>query len=75
MKDFLGTVVIAGLVACPLAYVLMQHWLSDYAYKINLTPVPFVIAVISLTIVTAILIGIQTIKAALANPVESLRSE
>ncbi|MDB5001617.1 MAG: hypothetical protein JWR76_2694 [Mucilaginibacter sp.] len=75
MKDFLGTVVIAGLVACPLAYVLMQHWLSDYAYKISLTPVPFVIAVISLTIVTAILIGIQTIKAALANPVESLRAE
>lgn len=75
MKDFLGIVIIAGLVACPLAYVLMQHWLSDYAYKINLTPVPFIIAVISLTIVTAILIGIQTIKAALANPVESLRSE
>jgi ABC-type antimicrobial peptide transport system permease subunit len=75
MKDFLGTVVIAGLVACPLAYVLMQHWLNDYAYKISLTPVPFIIAVILLTIVTAILISVQTIKAALANPVESLRSE
>jgi putative ABC transport system permease protein len=75
MKDFLGTVVIAGLVSCPLAYVLMQHWLNDYAYKISLTPVPFIIAVILLTIVTAILISIQTIKAALANPVESLRSE
>lgn len=75
MKDFLGTVVIAGLVACPLAYVLMQHWLNDYAYKISLTPIPFIIAVISLTIVTAALISIQTIRAALANPVESLRSE
>ena len=75
MKDFLGTVVIAGLVACPLAYVLMQHWLNDYAYKISLTPIPFIIAVISLTIVTAILISIQTIRAALANPVESLRAE
>jgi ABC-type antimicrobial peptide transport system permease subunit len=75
MKDFLGTVVIASLVACPLAHILMQHWLNDYAYKISLTAVPFIIAVILLTIVTAILISIQTIKAALANPVESLRSE
>jgi putative ABC transport system permease protein len=75
MKDFLGTVVIAGLVACPLAYYLMQHWLDNYAYKINLTPVPFILAVLGLTIVTAVLIGIQTVKAALANPVKSLRSE
>ncbi|RWY57235.1 ABC transporter permease [Mucilaginibacter gilvus] len=75
MKDFLGTVVIAGLVACPLAYYLMQHWLDNYAYKISLTPMPFVIAVLALTFVTAVLICIQTVKAALANPVKSLRSE
>jgi putative ABC transport system permease protein len=75
MKDFLGTVMVAGLVACPLAYLLMQHWLNDYAYKISLTPVPFVLAVLVLTFITAVLIGIQTIKAALANPVKSLRSE
>ncbi|MEO7214054.1 ABC transporter permease [Mucilaginibacter sp.] len=75
MKDFLGTVVIAGLVACPLAYYLMQHWLDNYAYKISLTPLPFVIAVLALTIVTAVLISVQTVKAALANPVKSLRSE
>jgi putative ABC transport system permease protein len=75
LKDFLGTVVIAGLVACPLAYYLMQRWLDNYAYKINLTPLPFIIAVLALTIVTAILISIQTIKAASANPVKSLRSE
>lgn len=75
LKDFLGTVIIAGLVACPLAYVMMLHWLNDYAYKISLTPVPFVIAVVALTLVTAVLISIQTIKAALNNPVKSLRSE
>jgi putative ABC transport system permease protein len=75
MKDFLGTVIIAGSVACPLAYFMMQHWLNNYAYKITLTPVPFILAVLTLTIVTAILISIQTIKAALANPVKSLRSE
>jgi len=75
MKDFLGTVVIAGVVACPLAYYLMQHWLDNYAYKISLTPLPFILAVLALTIVTAVLISIQTVKAALANPVKSLRSE
>ena len=75
LKDFLGTVVIAGLVACPLAYLFMRHWLNDYAYKISLTPVPFAIAVGALLFVTAILISIQTIKAALANPVKSLRAE
>lgn len=75
LKDFLGTVLIAGLVACPLAWYLMQHWLDNYAYKISLTPMPFLIAVLALTLVTAVLISIQTVKAALANPVKSLRSE
>jgi putative ABC transport system permease protein len=75
MKDFLGTVMIAGLIACPLAYLLMQHWLNDYAYKISLTPVPFVLAIVLLTLITAVLISIQTVKAALANPVKSLRAE
>jgi ABC-type antimicrobial peptide transport system permease subunit len=75
MKDFLGTVIVAGFIACPLAYLLMQRWLNDYAYKISLTPLPFVLAVVVLTLITAVLISIQTVKAALANPVKSLRSE
>lgn len=75
MKDFLVTVAIAGIVACPLAYWMMQHWLQGYTYKISITPVPFLIAVGALLTVTAILISIQTVKAAMANPVNSLRSE
>ncbi|MFD0763989.1 ABC transporter permease [Mucilaginibacter lutimaris] len=75
LKDFLGTVTIAGLVACPLAYWMMSKWLNNYAYKISLTAVPFAIAVFALLAVTAVLISLQTIKAALANPVKSLRSE
>jgi len=75
MKDFLGTVIIAGIVACPVAYFMMRHWLNDYAYKISLTPLPFAISVLSLVLVTAVLISIQTVKAALANPVKSLRTE
>jgi putative ABC transport system permease protein len=75
LKDFLGTVVIAGIIACPLAYWMMSKWLNSYAYKISLTVVPFAIAVVALLMITAVLISLQTIKAALANPVKSLRSE
>jgi putative ABC transport system permease protein len=75
MKEFLGVIVIAGLVACPVAYLIMHQWLNDYAYKIAITINPFMIAIVGLTVVTAILISIQTVKAALNSPVKSLRSE
>jgi putative ABC transport system permease protein len=75
LKDFLGTVAIAGLIACPLAYWMMHKWLSNYAYKIALTPIPFAVTITGLIIVTSILISLQTIKAALANPVKSLRAD
>ncbi|WP_419800876.1 ABC transporter permease [Mucilaginibacter sp.] len=75
LKEFLVTVLIAGLIACPIAFFIMQKWLSDYVYRITITAKPFLIAVAMLTFVTALLIVIQTVKAALANPVESLRSE
>lgn len=72
MKDFLVTVAIAGLVACPLAYLIMTHWLDGYASRISITPLPFIITMGILTVLTALLIGLQTIKVALANPVNSL---
>lgn len=75
LKDFLVVVLIAGLVACPVAYLVMQHWLNDYAYKISLSFQPFLLSVMVLTLVTAAIIILQTIKAALANPANSLKSE
>ena len=75
LKDFLGTVIFAGVIACPLAYWMMSKWLNGYAYKISLTPVPFAVAIIVLILVTSVLISLQTLKAALANPVKSLRSD
>ncbi|HMG09849.1 MAG TPA: FtsX-like permease family protein [Mucilaginibacter sp.] len=75
MKEFLGVILIAGLIACPVAYLIMNQWLNDYAYKVAITLNPFMIAIAGLTLVTAILITIQTIKAALDSPVKSLRSE
>ena len=75
MKDFLGIVVIAGVVACPLSYLIMSKWLNGYAYKVTITPIPFILTIALLTLITALLICIQTIKAALANPIKSLRTE
>lgn len=75
MQEFLGVIVIACLVACPLAYWMMSSWLSDYAYRVTIGLNPFMAAIVCLTLVTAILIAIQTIKAGLDSPVKSLRSE
>jgi putative ABC transport system permease protein len=75
LKDFLGVVIIAGVAACPIAYLIMQKWLSDYAYKIPVSASPFLLSVTLLTLITALVITLQTIKAAFANPSQSLRSE
>jgi putative ABC transport system permease protein len=75
LKDFLSVVLIAGLVACPLAYVIMQQWLNDYAYRISISLTPFICSIGFLTVITAVIIVLQTIRAAFANPVKSLKSE
>ncbi|MEJ7827219.1 MAG: ABC transporter permease [Segetibacter sp.] len=75
MKEVLLVIIIAGLIACPIAWFIMQGWLSDYAYRISLTAKPFVISVAGLAFITALLIIIQTIKTGIANPAKSLRTE
>ncbi|HEY2582806.1 MAG TPA: ABC transporter permease [Mucilaginibacter sp.] len=75
IKEFLAIVAIAGVIACPLAYLMMQKWLDGYAYRVTITGYPFILSIMLLTFITALLITIQTIKAALNNPVKSLRTE
>jgi putative ABC transport system permease protein len=75
IKEFLAIVIIAGVIACPLAWLMMHHWLNGYAYKIAITAYPFTASILLLTLITALLITMQTIKAALSNPVKSLRTE
>jgi ABC-type antimicrobial peptide transport system permease subunit len=75
MKEFLAVILVAGIIACPAAYLLLNHWLNDYVYRIDITAMPFVTAIILLGSITGILIIMQTIKTALANPVKSLRTE
>ena len=75
IKEFLTVIFIGGIIACPLAYILMNNWLQGYAYRINITVTPFIISIVCLGLITAFLICIQTIKAAISNPVKSLRTE
>jgi ABC-type antimicrobial peptide transport system permease subunit len=75
IRDFIIVAAAAGIIACPLAFLFMKHWLNDYAYRISITPMPFVIALIALFTVTIGLISFQVIRSTLLNPVNSLRSE
>ena len=75
IKEFVPVIGVAGLVACLPAWWLMRTWLNGYAYRIPLSALPFVVAILLLGIATALLITAQTIKAAWANPVKSLRTE
>lgn len=74
-KDFLKLVVLAFLIASPIAWWFLSKWLQDYAYKIDLTIWFFVFAGLLAMVIALFTVGSRTIKAALQNPVKSLRTE
>ena len=74
-KDFLKLVIIASLIAFPVGWFAMNKWLQDFAYRINISWWVFVIAGIVAILIALITISYQAIKAAIANPVKSLRTE
>ena len=74
-KEFIALVLIAFLIAVPAVYWSMSLWLDDYVYRITITWQVFAVAGVLIVFITLITISYQSIKAALANPVKSLRSE
>jgi ABC-type antimicrobial peptide transport system permease subunit len=74
-KDFVMLVIISFLIASPLAYYFMHNWLQNYTYRTPLSWWIFVAAGVGALIITIIVVSFQAIKAAIANPVESLRTE
>lgn len=74
-KDFLKLVFIAIVIASPIAYYFMQQWLADFAYRIDLEWWMFALAGAVAVVVAFLTVGFQSLKAAVANPVKSLRSE
>jgi putative ABC transport system permease protein len=74
-KDFLKYVLIATIIAWPLAWFAVHTWLQDYAYRINISWWIFVLAGLTACLIALVTISFQAIKAAVANPVKSLRTE
>jgi len=74
-KDFLKLVIIATVIATPVAYWAMNKWLQDFAYRVSISGWTFVLAAIISVIIALIAISFQSIKAAIANPVKSLKTE
>ncbi|MEM9848346.1 MAG: FtsX-like permease family protein, partial [Bacteroidota bacterium] len=74
-KDFIQLVGIAFVIATPLAYYFMNEWLQDFAYRIELQWWVFALAGLAAIGIALLTVSVQSVRAALANPVQSLRSE
>ena len=74
-KDFVLLVLIAIVVASPVAYWLMNKWLQNFVYKIDINAAVFLVAGIATIVIALVTVSFQSIKAAIANPVKSLRTE
>jgi putative ABC transport system permease protein len=74
-KDFLKLVALAFIIAAPIAWYIMTQWLQDFAYRITIAWWVFALVALAAIIITLITVSIQAVKAALDNPVKSLRSE
>jgi putative ABC transport system permease protein len=74
-KEFTKWVIVSNVLAWPIAYFLIDRWLGNFAYRIALTPIPFVLSGIAALFIALVTVSFHAIRAAMANPVESLRSE
>jgi ABC-type antimicrobial peptide transport system permease subunit len=74
-KEFSRLIVIAFLVAAPLSWWLMNNWLQDFKFRIDIKLEVFILAIVSTFIVAALTVGYQVVRAALMNPVKSLKAE
>ncbi len=74
-QDFIKLVLIAILIATPIAWFAMHSWLQAFAYRIDLSWWVFIVAGLLAVIIAFATMSFQTVKAALTNPVKSLRSE
>jgi putative ABC transport system permease protein len=74
-KDFLVLILLAFAIASPIAYYFSHQWLQDFVYRTNISLGVFLMAGITIILIALITVSFQAIKAAIANPVKSLRME
>ncbi|MNL75061.1 hypothetical protein D3C87_2008040 [compost metagenome] len=74
-KEFIQLIAIAFILSTPVAWWAMDSWLTNFEYKISLNPAIFLLALLATVVVALLTVSFQSVKAALTNPVKSLRSE
>ena len=74
-KEFMKLVIIAAVIASPLAWYFMHEWLQDFAYRVDIGWWVFALAGSVALLIALVTVSFRAIKAALANPVKSLRTE
>ncbi len=74
-RDFLKLVAIANLIAFPLAFIIINHWLSAYSFKVAISILPFAIALALSFLIAILTVSIQSIKVAKSNPIDALKYE
>lgn len=74
-REFIVLILIAFLIAAPVAWYYMNNWLNNYPYRINIGVLTFLLAVLIAVLIALATVSFQAIKAAIANPVKSLRTE
>lgn len=74
-KDYIKLILIAGLIAVPVTYFLLQNWLKDYAFHVQIGVLFFLLPLLLIVLIALITVLYQSIKVAMSNPVKSLRTE
>ncbi|MDJ1486398.1 hypothetical protein QNI16_38325, partial [Cytophagaceae bacterium YF14B1] len=74
-KDFVGLVILACLLAAPFAWYVMDQWLEKYTYRTSLSGWVFAVSGLGALLITLLTVSYHALKAALADPVKSLRTE
>ncbi len=74
-KGFIQLVLIANLIAWPLAYYIMEQWLQSFPYRITINPLLFILAGVGVVVIAFASVGFQTLKAALIDPAKTLKYE
>nr|WP_068890246.1 ABC transporter permease [Pedobacter panaciterrae] len=74
-KDFVKLVCIANLIAFPLAYIIINKWLSAYEFRVGISALPFVIAGVLSLIIAILTVSVQSVKVAKSNPIDALKYE
>jgi putative ABC transport system permease protein len=75
IKEFMILLLIASVIAWPIAYYFLNGWIQDFIYRTTINILPFIVATFMASVIVVLTTGFRAIKAALANPIDSLRDE